>query len=103
MLGARRKDVNHLHRAPEERARPSTGHQVYALEVPPVEFHRRASRTSRCPPSLSERESADGLGVSQQRALQLVNSGQRADVKVGDTWVLPRLPSPWGRRDRRTP
>lgn len=68
----------------------ATGHQVYALEVLPTEeFHRRIEDIQ-VPPLMSVPEAADALGVSRQRALQLVNSGQLAGMKVGDTWVVPQ-------------
>jgi len=68
----------------------ATGHTPYALEVLPTdEFHRRIDVES-MPELLSVPEAADELGVSRQRALQLVNAGQLAGVKVGDTWVIPR-------------
>lgn len=68
----------------------ATGHQVYALEVLPTdEFHRRIDATP-MPELLSIPQAAEQLGVTRQRALQLVNGGQLAGVKVGDAWVLPR-------------
>jgi excisionase family DNA binding protein len=68
----------------------ATGHQVHVLEVLPTdEFHRRI-QDLKVPPLMSVPEAADELGVSRQRALQLVNAGQLAGVKVGDTWVIPR-------------
>lgn len=67
----------------------ATGHQVYALEVLPTdEFHQRVD-AAELPPLLSVPEAAEELHVSRQRALQLVNAGQLAAVKVGDTWVVP--------------
>lgn len=67
----------------------ATGHQVYALEVLPTdEFHRRIDAVE-MPPLLSVPQAADALGVSRQRALQLVTAGQLDGVKVGDTWVIP--------------
>jgi excisionase family DNA binding protein len=39
---------------------------------------------------VSTTEAAELLGVSRQRVLQLVTSGQLPATKVGDTWVLPR-------------
>ncbi|TFV83143.1 helix-turn-helix domain-containing protein [Blastococcus sp. CT_GayMR16] len=68
----------------------ATGHQVYALEVLPTDdFHQRINATP-VPELLSVTQTADELGISRQRALQLVNAGQLDAVKVGDTWVVPR-------------
>ncbi|TFV90407.1 helix-turn-helix domain-containing protein [Blastococcus sp. CT_GayMR16] len=68
----------------------ATGHQVYALEVLPTDaFHQRINATT-VPELLSVTQTADELGISRQRALQLVNAGQLDAVKVGDTWVIPR-------------
>jgi excisionase family DNA binding protein len=69
----------------------ATGHQVYALEVLPTEeFHRRIEAVE-VPPLMSVPQAAEALGVSRQRALQLVNAGQLDAVKVGDTWVIPEI------------
>lgn len=41
-------------------------------------------------PLLSTTQAAEVLGVSRQRVLQLVSSGQLEATKVGDTWAIPR-------------
>jgi excisionase family DNA binding protein len=67
----------------------ATGHRVYAFEVLPTdEFHRRIDAVD-VPPLMSVPQAAGALGVTRQRALQLVNAGQLDAVKVGDTWAIP--------------
>ncbi|TYP82021.1 helix-turn-helix domain-containing protein [Blastococcus xanthinilyticus] len=68
----------------------ATGHQPFGIEVLPTdEFYRRLDTTP-LPELLSVTQAGEALGVSRQRALQLVTGGKLQAVKVGDTWVIPR-------------
>lgn len=68
----------------------STGFSPYALEVVPTDDFRQRITGAPVPELLSVPQTAQEFGVSRQRVLQLVNAGEIAAVKVGDTWAVPR-------------